>query len=324
MESSCGAGCAGKKDTCGAPDAAAARQKLAISDALARIRHKLLVMSGKGGVGKSTVSVNLAIGLARRGYRVGLMDVDLHGPDICRMLNLTEPYQGRMVNGKMPAMQYGDSLKVMSLENMLENRDDPVIWRGPLKNQAIRRFLADVDWGELDYLVIDAPPGTGDEPLSVANLIKDVKAVVVTTPQQVALADVRKSLNFCKQVKMEIAGLVENMSGLLCPHCGKLVELFKSGGGEALAAEYGLPFLGRIPLDPLVVLAGDDGAPYLSSGATSPAVAAFTELVAKIEAALPAKATGLSLASAPSPLGPSLAKAGCACQGKCDPDLCNC
>jgi ATP-binding protein involved in chromosome partitioning len=227
---------------------------LARAASLGKIKNKILVMSGKGGVGKSTVSVNLALGLAEKGYQVGLMDVDIHGPDVVRMLNMKgnlDPNQS--ADGLIPPLQYNDRLKVVSLEYMMRDRDEAIIWRGPLKIQAIRQFVADMDWGELDYLIIDAPPGTGDEPLSVAQTIPHVKAVVVTTPQKVALADVRKSINFCKAVKVEIVGVVENMSGFVCPHCDQTVDIFKSGGGEDLARELDLPFLGKIPMDPKVV-----------------------------------------------------------------------
>ncbi|MEW6502281.1 MAG: Mrp/NBP35 family ATP-binding protein [Thermodesulfobacteriota bacterium] len=312
----CGSSCGSKKTTCGSADAAVAQQNVAIDQSLGRIRHKILVMSGKGGVGKSTVSVNVAIGLAKKGYKVGLMDVDLHGPDIVRMLNMHGRMEGELTReGKMPPMRYSENLKVMSLESMMENRDEPIIWRGPLKNQAIRQFIADVAWGDLDYLVIDAPPGTGDEPMTVAHTIKDAKALVVTTPQQVALADVRKSINFCKHVKMAILGLVENMSGFICPHCDKPVEIFKTGGGEQLAKEFGLKFLGRIPVDPKVVTAGDDGTPYLSSGASGHATAAFEAMLAKVEEELPVKGPMIPLAMA----------GGCACGPTgCDPNKCNC
>lgn len=318
MTKTCGSSCASKSTGCGSPDAAMAQQNLAIDTSLGRIRHKILVMSGKGGVGKSTVSVNVAIGLAKKGHRVGLMDVDLHGPDICRMLNLNNRMGGELTpDGKMPPMRYSDNLKVISLESMMENRDEPIIWRGPLKNQAIRQFIADVAWGDLDYLVIDAPPGTGDEPMTVAHTIKDAKALVVTTPQQVALADVRKSINFCKHVKMAVLGLVENMSGFICPHCNKSVEIFKTGGGEHLAKEFGLRFLGRIPVDPKVVMAGDDGMPYLSSGAASPTIAAFEEVLANVEKLLPA--------GGPIPLAMASANAGCGCgPNGCDPAKCSC
>ncbi len=281
------AGCPSAKDgTCGSPQAALAVQDMVIKSSLARIRHKILVMSGKGGVGKSTVSVNLALALAGRGHRVGLMDVDLHGPDVCRMLGLADRLADKKLEGGLvPPMRYGDNLKVISLEYMMENRDDAIIWRGPLKIQAIRQFIADMDWGELDYLVIDAPPGTGDEPLTVASTIKDAKALVVTTPQDVALADVRKSINFCRHVNMSVLGVVENMSGFVCPHCNRQVDIFKTGGGERIAAEFTVPFLGRIPVDPRVVAAGDSGRPFLAGAGQedAEAVRAFAGVVDRVE-----------------------------------------
>jgi len=308
-------GCASNQGgTCGSADARIAQQDMAIKSSLGKIKNKILVMSGKGGVGKSTVSVNLALGLAKRGFKVGLMDVDLHGPDICRMLNLSDKLQDRHIkDGKVPPMQFNDNLKVISLEYMMENRDDPIIWRGPLKIQAIRQFIADMDWGDLDYLVIDSPPGTGDEPLTVASTIKDALALVVTTPQDVALADVRKSINFCKHVEMKILGVVENMSGFICPHCGKAVDIFKTGGGEKMAAEFGVPFLGRIPVDPKVVTGGDAGSPYLSSDASSPAIEAFGVVLDKVEKKGCEKKVTLATVGG-----------GCACGDTCDPNLCNC
>ena len=313
-------GCSG--GSCGSQadqNAKIAQQDVAIKQSLGKIKNKILVMSGKGGVGKSTVSTNLALGLANRGYKVGLMDVDLHGPDICRMLNLTNSLHDAKVDPKalLPTMQYGDNLKVVSLEYMMEDRDDPVIWRGPLKVQAIRQFIADLDWGDLDYLVIDAPPGTGDEPLSVSQNIPDAQALVVTTPQEVALADVRKSLNFCKQMEMPVVGMVENMSGFVCPHCNETVEIFKSGGGEKTAADFNLNFLGKVPIDPKVVIGGDDGAPYLSSDFDSPAVLAFKNVIDNVEAAI-AKKKPVTLATVES-------DSGCGCgSGGCNPDKCDC
>jgi len=308
------AGCGSSCGTKESQQAAAAQQELAINRSLGKIKNKILVMSGKGGVGKSTVSVNLALGLAKLGYQVGLMDVDIHGPDVVRMLNMTGTLEPpKNPDDLVPPLKYNDNLKVVSLEYLMRDRDEAIIWRGPLKIQAIRQFISDMDWGELDYLIIDAPPGTGDEPLSVAQTIPHVKAVVVTTPQKVALADVRKSINFCKTVKVEIAGVVENMSGLVCPHCHETVNIFKSGGGEALARELDLPFLGKVPMDPMVVLAGDDGTPYLSSDQDSPAIRAFDKVVRAIETRLPAVkgAAPVSLNMAPA------SKGACSCSGGC-------
>ncbi|PIE64326.1 MAG: ATPase [Desulfobacterales bacterium] len=290
--------------------AALAQQDNAITRSLGKIKSKILVMSGKGGVGKSTVSVNLALSLANKGYQVGLMDVDIHGPDVVRMLDLkgtVEPPE--TPDALVEPLRYNDNLKVVSLEYMMRDRDEAIIWRGPLKIQAIRQFVADFDWGELDYLIVDAPPGTGDEPLSVAQTIPNTKAIVVTTPQKVALADVRKSINFCKSVNMEIVGVVENMSGFVCPHCQEAVDIFKSGGGEQVAREFELAFLGKVPMDPKVVVAGDDGKPYLSSGDDSPAVTAFQDVVGAVEKRVPA--------IAPPPRGLDLGchgqGGGCAC-----------
>lgn len=314
--------CGSKKASgCGSAEAATALQNTAIAASLDRIKNKILVMSGKGGVGKSTIAVNLALGLAGKGYRVGLMDVDLHGPDVVRMLGLSGRMDGaRTKDGKMPPLQYNDQLKVISLESMMENRDEPIIWRGPLKNQAIRQFIADVNWGDLDYLIIDAPPGTGDEPMTVAHTIKDAKALVVTTPQNIALADVRKSMNFCKHVSMKIIGIVENMSGFVCPHCDKTVDIFKIGGGEQLAHEFSVPFLGSIPVDPRVVIAGDDGIPYLSSGGTSPAIQAFSEFLVRVEKELPVNVGAIPIAKPLAMVGSS-----CGCgSGPCNPTTCDC
>jgi Mrp family chromosome partitioning ATPase len=314
MAGSCGSSCG--TATKEAQQAAVAQKELAINKSLGKIKNKILVMSGKGGVGKSTVSVNLALGLANKGYQVGLMDVDIHGPDVVRMLNLKGGLEPpKSPDDLIPPLKYNDNLKVVSLEYMLRDRDEAIIWRGPMKIQAIRQFVADMAWGELDYLIIDAPPGTGDEPLSVAQTIPLVKAIVVTTPQQVALADVRKSINFCKAVKVEIAGVIENMSGFVCPHCHETVDIFRAGGGESLARELDLPFLGRIPMDPKVVMAGDEGAPYLSSDTESPAGKAFSKVVDAIEKRLPpVSAPPVSLKMAEKSVG------SCACSsGSCSP-----
>ncbi len=280
-----------KGGSCGTTKVAKTMQDLGLKSTLSKIKHKILVMSGKGGVGKSTVATNLALGLAKRGYQVGLIDVDLHGPDICRMLDLKEKlYTEKDEKPKLlPPMTYDDNLKVISLEYLMADRDEAIIWRGPLKIQAIRQFIGDIDWGELDYLVIDAPPGTGDEPLSVAQTIKDVNALIVTTPQEIALADVRKSISFCRHVKIRILGIVENMSGFVCPHCSKPVDIFGSGGGKRTALEYSLRFLGKVPMDPQVVMGGDAGKPYLSSGAGTVATKAFDEVLDNVLKDLPVK-----------------------------------
>jgi Mrp family chromosome partitioning ATPase len=217
-------------------------------------------MSGKGGVGKSSVAAYVSISLARRGYRVGLMDVDLHGPSIPRILGLKGNPGFSSQTGKMRPVRYIPNMEVISIESLMgENRDAPTIWRGPLKIGAIRQFISDIEWMELDYLVIDSPPGTGDEPLTVAQTIPDARALIVTTPQEVSLADVRKSINFCRQVGMQILGLVENMSGLKCPYCGKIIDVFKTRGGEATARQENLRLLGTLPLEVEVVREGDAG-----------------------------------------------------------------
>ena len=256
---------------------AEAEKDAAVKDSLARIKNKLIVMSGKGGVGKTSTAVNLSIALANAGHRVGIMDVDLHGPDVPRMLGI----EGRpelTSNNKLSPMKYSENLSAISIESFTPSRDDAIIWRGPLKYAAIRQFIGDVDWGKLDFLIIDSPPGTGDEPLTVAQVISDAKAIIVTTPQEVALADVRKSINFCRAVKMEIFGLIENMSGLNCPHCGERIDLFGSGGGERTARESGVRFLGRIPFDPNVVACGDSGACYQASHTASAVTQAFVSI----------------------------------------------
>ncbi|MDO9566164.1 MAG: Mrp/NBP35 family ATP-binding protein [Candidatus Desulfaltia sp.] len=252
-----------------------------IEESLKKIKNKLIVMSGKGGVGKTSVSVNLAIALADKGYKVGIMDVDLHGPDIPRMLGL----EGMLTlnqKQKLIPMSFSENLQAVSVESLTLNKDDAIIWRGPIKHSAIRQFIADVEWGELDFLIIDSPPGTGDEPLSVAQTISDASAIIVTTPQEVALADVRKSISFCKTVKMEIFGLIENMSGFTCPNCGEKHNLFGSGGGEKTAETAGINFLGKIPFDLNVVSCGDTGVSFQKKYKDSPVTKAFADIAGKI------------------------------------------
>lgn len=245
---------------------------------LDRIRHKLIIMSGKGGVGKSSVAVYCALELAKRGYRVGLMDVDLHGPSVPRMLGL-QGLLGVTPQQEIIPHRYGRNLLVVSIESLLQDRDSAIIWRGPIKHGVIKQFIADIEWGDLDFLVIDSPPGTGDEPLSVAHIIPEAHAVVVTTPQEVALADVRKSINFCRKVGLDILGIVENMAGLYCPHCGGFVPIFKTGGGEKTARDMGVAFLGSLPFNPAVVEAGDAGRPILEDNPEDPFSGAVKRVV---------------------------------------------
>jgi ATP-binding protein involved in chromosome partitioning len=261
------------------PQQMQADQDIAVNESLGKIKNKILVMSGKGGVGKTSTSVNLSIALADKGYRVGIIDVDLHGPDIPRMLGLEGTPQVNE-NKKLSPISYSENLKAISIESFTPNKDDAIIWRGPLKFSAIKQFIGDIDWGNLDFLVIDAPPGTGDEPLTIAQTISDAKAIIVTTPQEVALADVRKSINFCKTVKMEIFGLIENMSGFSCPHCSEMIELFGTGGGEKTANQMGVPFLGRIPFDPQMVACADSGVCYQKSHSDSAVTKAFVDVAA--------------------------------------------
>ncbi len=236
------------------------KQDLEIKERLKHIKNKILVMSGKGGVGKSSIAAYLSVALAKKGYRVGLMDVDLHGPSIPHILGLKGDIGPGSMDGKARPIHYIQNMDVMSIESLLgENKDAATIWRGPLKIGVIRQFIADIEWPDLDYMIIDSPPGTGDEPLTVAQTIPDAKAIIVTTPQEISLADVRKSINFCRQVHMEILGLVENMSGLECPHCGKMIEIFKTRGGMFTAKKEGLRLLGTLPFEPVVVSMGDMG-----------------------------------------------------------------
>ncbi|OQX27236.1 MAG: hypothetical protein BWK80_06355 [Desulfobacteraceae bacterium IS3] len=254
---------------------------VSVRESLEKIRNKLLVMSGKGGVGKTSVSVNLSLALAARGFKVGLMDVDIHGPDIPRMLGLSGMI-GIDENQKMVPMSYSENLKVVSIESLISDKDQAIIWRGPKKNAAIKQFIGDVAWGELDYLIIDSPPGTGDEPLTVAQTIPDAKAIIVTTPQEISLADVRKSINFCKALSIEIFGIIENMSGFTCPNCGTMVYLFGSGGGEHMSQSFEIPFLGKIPFDTRMVLCADSGTSFQEKFADAQVAKVFIELAEKI------------------------------------------
>ena len=259
------------------------KENMQILDNLARIKHKIIVMSGKGGVGKSTVAVNLALTLAAQGSKVGVMDVDIHGPDVAKLLGV-EDAKLQSAGEMIIPVPVNKNLTAMSMAFLLEDRDTPIVWRGPLKMSAIKQFLGEVAWGDLDYLVIDLPPGTGDEPLTVAQLIpKGAWAVIVTTPQDLALLDSRKAIRFAEALNMNIAGVVENMAGLECPHCGESIDLFKVGGGERAAEDMNVNFLGRIPIDPQMVKMGDLGVPYVVDEPDELAPRAFHEIAKNLE-----------------------------------------
>jgi Mrp family chromosome partitioning ATPase/predicted Fe-Mo cluster-binding NifX family protein len=260
----------------------------AVKRSMSRIRYKLLVLSGKGGVGKSTVAANLAMSLASSGKKVGLLDVDIHGPSIPKMMGL-ESAQPAAGDGAIRPVMAGPNLSVMSMGFLLQNATDAVVWRGPIKAGLIRQFLSEVAWGDLDVLVVDCPPGTGDEPLSVAQMLgAGTAAVVVTTPQAMAIADVRRSVTFCQKLQLQVLGIVENMSGFVCPHCSKRTDLFGAGGGEALAREMKVKFLGSIPLDAQIVESGDTGKPFASRLTESSSARAFDHIVRGILSGLEA------------------------------------
>jgi Mrp family chromosome partitioning ATPase len=272
------------EEEAGGCDAAGTEQAIEeqeIAASLRKIKHKLIVLSGKGGVGKSTVAVNLAAALAAEGKMVGLMDVDFHGPSVPKMLSLERARLGGDENGRIYPVPYSDNLKVMSIGFMLKNPDDAVIWRGPVKIGAIKQFVKDVEWGNLDYLVVDSPPGTGDEPLSVCQIVKPDGAVIVTTPQDIALVDVKKSITFCKNVNVPVIGVIENMSGFVCPHCGKESEIFKKGGGRKMSGEMNVAFLGSIPIEFAIMENGDRGKPFMNAEHSEESLSkkAFKEIV---------------------------------------------
>ncbi len=253
--------CSGECATCERPEKG--KKQECQEKAKIDVKHVILVLSGKGGVGKSTVSVNLAFALSGHGYRVGLLDLDIHGPNIPIMLGIGE--QRLSVQGKMiEPVRVTGNLAVMSMAFLLPNISTPVIWRGPMKMAAISQFLQEVDWGTLDFLVVDLPPGTGDEALSIVQLAPHVRgAIIVTTPQDVATVDSRKAVTFVEKLGIPVIGIVENMSGMVCPHCRQEIDLFGKGGGKKVAEEMKVPFLGAIPIDPEMRKAGDEGRPFI-------------------------------------------------------------
>jgi len=256
-----------------------------VQERMSKVKHKIAVISGKGGVGKSVVTANLAVAFALNGRegRVGILDADIHGPCIPKIIGLKGTRLQVGPPGIFPAS--GPlGIKVVSMDFLLPEQETPVIWRGPLKYQAIRQFLSDIVWGELDYLFIDLPPGTGDEPLSVMQLLPDMDGVVIVTiPSEVSQGVVKKAVSFARQLKTRILGVIENMSGFICPNCGAEINIFKVGGGEKIANEMGIPFLGRIPIDPKICEDSDEGTPFILKHRDSAAAKAFTEIVKKIE-----------------------------------------
>lgn len=242
------------------------------------IKNRIMVLSGKGGVGKSTIAFSLAAYLANKGMKTGLLDVDIHGPSIPGFIENNQTKLD-VLNHRLIPMEPYPNLKVVSIGYLLDSKSDAVIWRGPLKYNMIKSFLSDVEWGELDYLIIDSPPGTGDESLTVCQMIGEgTGAVMVTTPQQLSVADVRRAVSFCRQLSTPIIGVVENMSGLICPKCGEKINLFKSGGGEELAKEMGVPFLGALPIKPEIVEAAEEKRLFQHKF-TDPEIVSFFEKV---------------------------------------------
>jgi ATP-binding protein involved in chromosome partitioning len=255
----------------------------AIKEMLTRVGHTFVVLSGKGGVGKSTVAVNLALSLSALGFRIGILDTDIHGPSVPKLIGLSG--QRLQVKGEqiIPFTCFND-IKVVSMGLLIDGNDSAIIWRGPMKSNVIRQFFGNVAWGDLDYLIVDSPPGTGDEPLSVGQLLSSDKssAIIVTTPQHVATIDVEKSITFCQQLSLPISGIIENMSGFVCPHCGQEVDIFSAGGGSRLAQQFGIPFLGAIPLDPDVVKSGDAEMPYVQQYSGSKTAGRFAAIVQQL------------------------------------------
>ena len=280
-------GCSENGSTCAPAQQPHSAQKGLPPKAKIDVKHVILVLSGKGGVGKSTVSTNLATALAAHGRQVGLLDLDIHGPNIPKMLGI-EDQRPSVLENHMDPVRVTGNLSVMSMAFLLPDTSSPVIWRGPMKMAVIEQFLSDVNWGALDYLIVDLPPGTGDEALSIIQLSPNVQgAVIVTTPQDVAVLDAVKAVKFIEKLELPVIGIIENMSGMVCPHCGDIIDIFGRGGGEKAARELGVPYLGAIPLDPAMVKAGDEGRPYVLRHADTPtwkAVDAVMEnLVKRVE-----------------------------------------
>ena len=256
---------------------------------MSKIRHKIAIISGKGGVGKSTVTVNLAAVFAKTGHSVGVLDADIHGPSVPKLLGLTGQQMKVGPPGAFP-VPGPLGMKVVSIDFFLPEENTPTIWRGPLKMRAIRQFLTDIVWGDLDVLFIDLPPGTGDEALSIAQLLPEIDGVIIVTmPSDLSRVVVKKAITFAERMGLPIIGIIENMSGFICPSCGDKIEIFQAGGGKKMAEETGIPFLGEIPIDPKVGVATDKGVPFVIENPDSPATIAFLDIVQKVEAYLKVK-----------------------------------
>ncbi|MCX6678003.1 MAG: Mrp/NBP35 family ATP-binding protein [Methanothrix sp.] len=271
--------CDRRCDSCPERSSCSDSGAIKIASRMSRIKHKILVGSGKGGTGKSTIAANLAVTLKRRGYRVGLLDADITGPDIPKLLGIEDIHLHSGPEGIEPADAEG--VKVVSMALLLESKNSAVVWRGPMKAAAIKQFLSDVNWGDLDFFIVDLPPGTSDEPLSLVQLIPDLSgALVVTTPQGVALLDSRKAVTMFQDMGVPVLGMIENMSWLSCPRCGEKIEIFRRGNGEAAAKELGVDFLGAIPMDPEVGSLAEQGLAF--AGRETKAQEAFDAIVSKV------------------------------------------
>jgi len=288
MNDECNSNCesCSKKNNCTDPRKEMWEEQQRLKQNISKIKHKIAIISGKGGVGKSTVTVNLAVAFAMQGHenRVGILDADIHGPSVPKMLGLREQRLQILPARIIFPVSGPLGIKEVSIDFLLPNDDSPVIWRGPLKMRAIQQFLADVLWGELDFLFVDLPPGTGDEPLSIMQLIPDMEGVVIVTiPSEVSQIVVKKAVTFARKLNIPVIGIVENMSGFVCPKCGAEVHIFRTGGGRKIAEELDVPFLGGIPIDPEICVDSDDGKPFIVRHPESPASKAFMDIVKKIE-----------------------------------------
>ncbi len=260
------------------------KQERYLKENIDRIKHKIIILSGKGGVGKSTVAVNLAYSLAEKGKKVGILDIDIHGPSTAKLLGIEGKVLTSRKKGDRPEpIRVDENLYALTIASLLGSPDDPVIWRGPLKMKLIRQFLQDIEWPSLDYLIVDSPPGTGDEPLSAVQIIGKMDgSVIVSTPQDLSLLDARKTINFSRKVNVPVIGIIQNMTAFKCPYCGKLIDIFEGSGTEKAAKDFGVEILGKIPIDKKIVETGDKGEPYIKDYKDSDSAKAMASIVDKI------------------------------------------